>query len=144
MTNLFEKAFVHVLKEEPAVDTAAGMSDSDALETTLDKGSSPSDFDADAMAAQQHTVASGQMHQKMVTALKEWIDKLDAFSKFLNGTDPNSMQSRLKHGLPDTIFDKIRTAETKKIARVSMEITSLNEMLRGYLASSDNPAYLGK
>lgn len=145
MTNLFEKAFVHILKEQPEdVVPPSEMTDSDALEATLDKGSQPEDFDADAAAAQQHTAAASEMHLKMVDSLKQWISKLDEFSKFLNGTDPQSMQSRLQKGVKDSLFDKIRIAETKKISRVSMEISSLNEMLKGYLASSNDAKYLGR
>jgi hypothetical protein len=145
-SNLFEKAFVHVLREAPEpveTDPTAGVSDSDAMAQTLDKGTNPSDFDSDAGAAADHMQAATKMQIKMVASLKDWIFKLEEFSKFLNGTDENSVQSKLKNSIPDTLFDKIRIAETKKIARVSMEITSLNEMLKGYLASSNNSTYRG-
>ena len=72
-----------------------------------------------------------------------WITKLEGFSDFLNGVQPDSMQSKLKNCISDTLFDKIRVAETKKIARVSMEVTSLCEMLKGYLASASDAKYKG-
>ena len=67
--------------------------------------------------------------------------ELDTISKFLNGTGPESMQSRLNSAEPETLFDKISTAETKKIARVAVEISSLSEMLKGYLATANDPKY---
>lgn len=152
-SNLFKKAFVHVLHEapEPAPtpdptaggDPTAGVSDSDAMKQTLDNGTNPADFNADAGAAADHIEATTKMQASMVSSLQSWINQLEQFSKFLNGTDPNSVQSKLKNCIPDTLFDKIRVAETKKIARVSMEVTSLNEMLKGYLASEKDPKYKG-
>ena len=145
-SNLFEKAFVHVLREAPEPvrpDPTAEVSDSDALAQTLDSGTNPADFDADAGAASDHIEATTKMQAAMVTSLKTWISQLEQFSKFLNGTDANSMQSKLKNCVPDTLFDKIRVAETKKIARVAMEVSSLNEMFKGSLASSNSASFRG-
>lgn len=145
-SNIFEKAFVHVLREAPEPvqqDQASGLSDADAMAQTLDKGTNPSDFDGDAGAAADHMMATSKMQANMVESLRGWISQLEQFSKFLNGTDADSVQSKLKNSIPNTLFDKIRVAETKKIARVSMEITSLNEMLKGYLASSNSATYRG-
>lgn len=150
MVTSYEKAFKRVLKE------ADEMSDLDAMSKTLDtekSGVTPQDLDAqtptdgipssnqDDLAAHSYHMTS--MQKKMIGELTSWIKQLEEFSKFLNGTDATSMQSRLKDCAPDTLFDKIRIAETKKIARVSMEVVSLNEMLKGYLANSKDPKFLG-
>jgi hypothetical protein len=137
MSNLFQKAFVHVLREQPEI------SDPEAMAQTLDKGTNPQDFDVDAGAAADHMQAVTKMQAQMVSTLQSWITKLEEFSDSLNGTHPESMQSKLKNCVPDSLFDKIRVAETKKIARVSMEVTSLCEMLKGYLASSNDAKYKG-
>jgi hypothetical protein len=140
MTNIFQKAFVHVLREEPELPE---ISDSEAMQQSLDKGTNPQDFDVDGGAAADHIAATSKMQQQMVSALQMWIQSLEEFSNSLNGTGPDSMQSKLKNCVPDSLFDKIRVAETKKIARVSMEVSSLNEMLKGYLASSGDAKYKG-
>ena len=137
MSNLFQKAFVHVLREQPEV------SDANAMAQTLDKGTDPTDFNVDAGAAADHMQAVTKMQAQMVSSLEGWITKLEDFSDFLNGVQPESMQSKLKNCVPDTLYDKIRVAETKKIARVSMEVTSLCEMLKGYLASASDAKYKG-
>jgi hypothetical protein len=144
MSNLFKHAFKYVLTEAPdELDPDAGLSDSDAMASTLDKGTNPADFNVDAQAAADHMQATSKMQAQMVTSLQGWISKLEEMSDFLNGTGPDSVQSKLKNCVPDTLFDKIRVAETKKIARVSMELTSLNEMLKGYLASANDAKYRG-
>ena len=130
MSNLFRHAFKHVLREAPEDTNVAPseMTDAEAMSQSLDKGTNPSEFDVDAEAAANHMHATTQMQNQMIGSLKSWISELEKTADFLNGTGPNSVQSKLKNCVPDTLFDKIRVAETKKIARVSMEITSLNEM----------------
>jgi hypothetical protein len=81
------------------------------------------------------------IQKKMYDELKTWVVELDRLAEYLNGTGPESMQSRLNSAEPDTLFDKISTAETKKIARVSVEIASLSQMLKGYLATANDPKY---
>jgi hypothetical protein len=144
MSNLFQKAFVNVLHEAPEdIAQNPALSDSDAMASTLDKGTDPTEFNVDANAAADHMQATSKMQANMVASLQGWIGKLEEMANYLNGTGPESVQSKLKNCVPDTLFDKIRVAETKKIARVSMELTSLNEMLKGYLASASDPKYKG-
>jgi len=144
MSNLFKHAFQYALKEAPELPPLKDeLSDADAMKQTLDKGTNPDDFNVDAQAAANHMEATSKMQNQMVGSLTGWIAELEKVAEFLNGTGPDSVQSKLKNCVPDTLFDKIRVAETKKIARVSMEVTGLNEMLKGYLASSQDPKYRG-
>jgi hypothetical protein len=130
--------FKRVLTEQDDTE----ITDKDAMVQTLDKGTSPEDFDVDAPPANAETVPTmSAVQKKMYEQLKMWIVKIDEFSVFLNGTGPESVQSQLNSAEPDTLFDKISTAETKKIARVAVELTSLNEMLKGYLATANDPKY---
>ena len=76
----------------------------------------------------------------MFEELGSWILKMDEFSNYLNGTT-DSIQTSLNGAESDTIFDSISNAETKKIARVAMEVSSLSEILKGYLAGANDPKY---
>ena len=145
MSNLFKHAFRHVLHEAPEDANVPDqeVSDAEAMQQTLDKGTDAADFNVDANAAANHMEASNKMQSQMVGALQSWISELERMAEFLNGTGTESVQSKLKNCVPDTLFDKIRVAETKKIARVAMEVTSLNEMLKGYLASSGDAKFRG-
>jgi hypothetical protein len=118
------------------------ITDQDAMVQTLDKGTNPEDFDVDApVAGSQVAPTMSAIQKKMYDELKGVVTELDTFSNFLNGTGPESLQSRLNSAEPETLFDKISTAETKKIARVAVEISSLSEMLKGYLATANDPKY---
>ena len=84
---------------------------------------------------------AAQREMQMAQSLTEWVEKLDSIVDFLNGTDDNSIQMQLKHSVADTIFDKMRTSEAKKIARVAKEISALAETFKGYLATANDPKY---
>jgi len=136
--NRFKKLLVE--KDEELQDD---MTDQQAMASTLDKGTSPSDLDVKdvpAPGAQMQPTLSG-VQKQMYDELKSWTVKIDEFTKFLNSTDPSSVQSKLNSAESDTLFDKIATAETKKIARVAAELMSFNEQLKGYLASANDPKY---
>ena len=61
------------------------------------------------------------------------IGKMEEFTNWLNSEQGDSVQSQLHADSCDTLFDKIAGAETKKIARVAMELSALIENLKGYL-----------
>lgn len=117
------------------------LTDQDAMLQTLDKGTDPTMLDINVPPAEPGVPTMGAVQKKMYDELKSWVNELDKFAEYLNGTIPGSVQSRLNSAEPDTLFDKIATAETKKIARVSVEIASLSQMLKGYLASANDPKY---
>ncbi len=117
------------------------ITDQEAMVQTLDKGTDPAMLDVEAPIVEPGVPTMGAVQKKMYDELKTWVTELDRVAEYLNGTQPGSMQSRLNSAEPDTLFDKIATAETKKIARVSVEIASLSQMLKGYLASANDPKY---
>ena len=135
--SLYQTRFKTVLveKDEEITD------DQLAMQQTLDKGSQLSDFDANTPNTHFDTHSMGGVAKKMHGELARWIQELDKFSELLNGTGPNSIQTKLNAAEADTLFDKISIAETKKIARVAVEVSSLAEMMKGYLATANDPKY---
>ena len=117
------------------------ITDQEAMVQTMDKGTDPAMLDIDVPVTEPGTPTMGGIQKKMYNELKTWVVELDRVAEYLNGTNPSSMQSKLNSAEPDTLFDKIATAETKKIARVSVELASLSQMLKGYLASANDPKY---
>lgn len=149
MTNLFENIFYRNLVKEAANEPIVPQendndqtTDAEAMQATLDPGTDPTDLDV-----QQHTLVAAQASAaaaaKMVSEVQGWVTRLDEMIKFLNSTDPKSIQSQLASAAPKSLFDSIRVGESKKISRVSMDIASLSEMLKGYLAGATDPKYRG-
>lgn len=112
-----------------------------AMQQTLDKDTDISDFDANTPNVPPGEGSMNGIAKKMHSELAQWIQELDRFADLLNGTDQASIQSKLNSAEAETLFDKISTAETKKIARVAVEISSLSQMFKGYLATSNDPKY---
>lgn len=133
--SLYQKRFSKLIREQD--DENVEITDQEAMASTLDADTAPEDFDVDAPASGG---AISAQSKQMFEELNGWIQEMDRFSSYLNGTS-DSIQTKLNGAEPDTIFDSISNAETKKIARVAMELSSLSEILKGYLASANDPKY---
>jgi|TARA_R110000803_G_scaffold3675_3_gene12481 hypothetical protein len=135
MANKYYNRFTKVLREQ---DEDPALTDAEALDAEL------SDITSDELGADLPDDASGSplnnQQKQMYDELNSWITKMDEFASYLNGTD-DSIQTTLNSAEPDTIFDSISNSETKKIARVAMEVMSLSEILKGYLAGANDPKY---
>jgi hypothetical protein len=138
----FENRFFKVLSEADEFTP-----DEEAFTASLDDGTDPDEFNASApdindvddtaMAAAEASTA----HQaEMTRQLEGWVSEMDNFLHKLNGQD-GSIQSTLATSEADTIFDRMKQSEQRKITRVATELASLAESFRGYLSQTSNPAY---
>jgi hypothetical protein len=138
----FENRFFKVLNEQDK-EKAAMLS-------TLERDTDPGEFDinttpsADSAAAdltaQAAKIKSAQS-QAMAQELQGWVTECDRFLEFLNGTSGESIQTKLANAEPDTIFDRMKQSEQRKIARVATELAALTESFRGYISQTENPAF---
>lgn len=138
--NRFENRFFKVLREQDDMDR-------EAMEASLDQGTDPAAFDVTVEPAgdtggDDVAVAMAKRNVAMVNELKTWIASIEGFLEQLNGTE-DSIQTRLSKAEPDTLFDKMKQSEQRKIARVATEIASLNESFKGFLATSHNASLRG-
>ena len=136
--NDFGKRFFKVLREQDDMDR-------EAMEASLDQGTDPAAFDTAAPPnADASAVANAMAKQNaaMVSELKGWIDSIEIFLEKLNGTE-SSIQTVLAQADSDTLFDKMKQSEQRKIARVATELAALNESFKGFLATSTNASLRG-
>ena len=133
--SLYQKRFKKFLSEQDDENTE--LTDQEAMASTLEPETSPEDFDVDVPAGDDPVSTQSK---QMFEELSSWINEMDRLGDYLNGT-ANSIKTSLNSAEPDTIFDSISNAETKKIARVAMEVSSLSEILKGYLAGANDPKY---
>ena len=135
----YEKRFFTLLEQD---------AERKAMEDTLEKGTNPEDFDAetqpgndtDSLIMQAAKIKTAQS-QAMTSQLGSWVEECDRFLDFLNGTGTDSIQSILANAEPDTIFDRMKQSEQRKIARVATELAALTESFRGYISQSENPTF---
>ena len=140
----FENRFFKVLQEADEFDV-----DREAMEASLDDGTDAAEFDAQTPdpaeaddAVMRAARATSEVAEQMRQDLEGWVSEMDAFLHKLNGQD-NSIQSVLASAEADTIFDRMKQSEQRKITRVATELASLTESFRGYLAQTDNPQFRG-
>jgi hypothetical protein len=132
----FENRFFKVLSEQDE-DRAAMLS-------TLDKDTNPNDFDTDVNAVSDindpNSAVSRALSEReaaMVSQVREWVTNMEEFLENLNGTE-NSIQTALANAEADTLLDKMKQSEQRKIARVATELAALAESFKGFLAQSNN------
>lgn len=144
MSNLFKKAFLRTINEADALPapSPAAMSDADAMASTLDQGTSPSDYDVHA-GSREAALASAKSHAMMADKLNGWITRINEFIDFLNGQQEDSMQTQLARADDKSLFGAIKTAEAKKIGLVCKELAGFVQMLQAYSAGSNDPKYRG-
>ena len=126
--SFFGKHFVHVLEQDETIQ----ITDTEAMETQLDPGTEVTEYDVDAPALDGGEVTA-QSNAAQAQELVSIIGAMEEFTNYLNSEKSDSVQSLLHAASCDTLFNKIAGAETKKIARVAMELSSLIENLKGYL-----------
>ena len=138
----FENKFFKVLNEQDEEREAFEAS----LEDETDAGEFDVDVEVDETVVEDDpnvraAVAVEERNAAMRTTLKGWIDEIDGFLHYLNGEDPDSIQTTLANSEPDTIFDRMKASEQRKIARVATELAALNESFKGYIAQTGNAQF---
>jgi hypothetical protein len=138
----FENKFFKVLKEQDE--------EREAFEASLEDDTDVGEFDVDVEVDEtvveddpnvKAAVAVEERNAAMRATLKGWIDEIDGFLQYLNGEAPDSIQTLLANSEPDTIFDRMKASEQRKIARVATELAALNESFKGYIAQTGNAQF---
>lgn len=138
MANVYSKKFFRILSEDLDIDPEAEKA---ALGAALDDDTDPDAFQTDQTVQDVNASVEQAMseRERMMTAkLQGWINEMEQFRELLNGQNEQSIQHNLATAEPETILDKMKNAEQRKIARVATEIAALIESFKGYIAQSGN------
>ena len=139
----FERRFFKSLNEQAEEDRVA-------FEAELDDDTSAGDFDVNVDVDEtvveddpnvKAAVAVGERNAAMKAKLEGWVGEIEQFLEYLNGSTPDSIQTILATAEADTIFDRMKASEQRKIARVATELAALNESFKGYLAQTGNAQF---
>jgi hypothetical protein len=133
--NLFAKRFTHLLEADKTEQDLP--TEPEAMASELEPGTNPAALDANA-PPQGVDQVRGAHNAAQKKTLAGWIQEVEKFINFINGVDSSSVQSQLAAAGCDTLFEKISNSEKKRLARVAMELSSLNESLKGYLISGED------
>jgi hypothetical protein len=136
--NVYEAKFYKFLTEDLGLNPDL---EKNAMAQTLDDETDPSEFDvSQEVQSVDKSVeqAISAREQQMIKTISDWIGQMEKFRDFLNGPHNNSIQKALSNAESETILDKMRNAEQRKIARVATELAALIESFKGYLAQTGN------
>jgi 5'-deoxynucleotidase YfbR-like HD superfamily hydrolase len=139
MSSVYGRRFTRLLKED--LDNIDPKAEKGAMTGMLDDDTPPDAFQTDQPAQDLNAdvqKAISEREQQMISLLQGWISEMEQFRNYLNGPDDQSIQMHLANAEPETILDKMRNAEQRKIARVATELAALIESFKGYVAQSGN------
>ena len=139
----FEKRFLRSLNEQAEEERAAFEAE---LEDNTEAGDFDVDVEVDEVAVDEDpnvkaAQAVSERNAAMRTKLEGWVGEIEQFLEYLNGSSPDSIQTLLANAEPDTIFDRMKASEQRKIARVATELAALNESFKGYIAQTGNAQF---
>ena len=139
----FEKRFLKSLNEQAEEERAAFEAE---LEDNTEAGDFDVDVEVDEVAVDEDpnvkaAQAVSERNEAMRAKLEGWVGEIEQFLEYLNGSSPDSIQTLLANAEPDTIFDRMKASEQRKIARVATELAALNESFKGYIAQTGNAQF---
>ena len=145
----FERRFFKSLNKQKSLNEQV-EDERAAFEAELDDNTEAGDFDVDIevdeVAVEEDpnvkaAQAVNERNEAMRVKLEGWIGEIETFLEYLNGASPDSIQTLLSNAEPDTIFDRMKASEQRKIARVATELAALNESFKGYIAQAGNAQF---
>ena len=139
----FEKRFLKSLNEQAEEERAAFEAE---FEDTTEAGDFDVDVEVDEVTVEEDpnvkaAQAVSERNEAMRAKLEGWVGEIEQFLEYLNGSSPDSIQTLLANAEPDTIFDRMKASEQRKIARVATELAALNESFKGYIAQTGNAQF---
>jgi len=139
----FERRFFKSLNEQTEEEKVAFEAE---LDDDTDAGEFDVNVDVDETVVEDDpnvkaALAVSERNEAMRSTLEGWIGEIETFLEYLNGSSPDSIQTLLANAEPDTIFDRMKASEQRKIARVATELAALNESFKGYIAQTGNAQF---
>jgi len=135
---IYQKLFSNLLEKEEIENLSTPdltpEAEDQALQAELDAGTPPESFDTD---AGQVEVIRKESLAKQKQILADWVSEIERFLEYVNGVNARSIQGQLHNAGCDTLFEKIASSEHRRIIRIAVELSGLEEALKGYLIAGD-------
>lgn len=129
MTTKFHNKFLRILQEAPQLDIDPDL-ERDAAEMSLDDDVAMGDYDVDVepdpSAVDEIGDAMARQNEQMVSVVDKWTVNIDKFINYLNGDQPNSIQSVLGTANPESVLGNIKNQQVK-IGRIASDLAALKQ-----------------
>lgn len=129
MTTKFHNKFLRILQEAPQMDIDPDLERS-AAEMSLDDDVAMDDYDVDMevdpSAVDEIGDAIARQNEQMVGVVDKWNSNIDKFLGYLNGDQPNSIQSVLATANPESMLGNLKNQQVK-IGRIASDLAALQQ-----------------
>lgn len=129
--NVFQKKFFSMIQESPGDVPAPPVDDeSQAIADTMDTPEAAPALD---VPDNPEIALKRQQSGRTIQTLTTWINEVEDFIDYLNGTEEGSVNAQLNAADCDSILTDVQRSESKKISRLAQDLSSLGESLKQYL-----------
>jgi hypothetical protein len=129
MTTKFHNKFLRMLQEAPQLDIDPDL-ERGAAEMSLDDDVAMDDYDVDMevdpSAVDEIGDAMARQNEQMISVVDKWTGNIDKFINYLNGDQPNSIQSVLGTANPESVLGAIKNQQVK-IGRIASDLAALKQ-----------------
>jgi hypothetical protein len=118
-----------MLQEAPQLDIDPDL-ERGAAEMSLDDDVAMDDYDVDMevdpSAVDEIGDAMARQNEQMISVVDKWTGNIDKFINYLNGDQPNSIQSVLGTANPESVLGAIKNQQVK-IGRIASDLAALKQ-----------------
>lgn len=129
MANKFQAKFLKILQEAPELDINPDL-ERDAAEMSLDDDVSMDEYDVDVepdpSAVDEIGDAVARQNEQMASVVDKWSSNIEKFLGYINGDQPNSIQSVLATANPETVLGDLKNQQYK-IGRIAADLAALQQ-----------------
>ncbi|NDG52935.1 MAG: hypothetical protein EBY39_07915 [Flavobacteriia bacterium] len=131
--NLFQKKFFSIVNEQPELPAEEPIASADEEQAVADTMDDPAQAAELTIPDNPEIALKRQQSERTITTLTTWINEVENFIDYLNGTEEGSVNAQLNAADCDSILTDIQRSESKKISRLAQDLSSLGESLKQYL-----------
>ena len=131
--NLFQKKFFSIVNEQPELPAEEPSASADEEQAVADTMDDPAQAAELTIPDNPEIALKRQQSERTITTLTTWINEVENFIDYLNGTEEGSVNAQLNAADCDSILTDIQRSESKKISRLAQDLSSLGESLKQYL-----------
>lgn len=130
MTIYRNKFFKILVEDAPELPDMGEEDEKQAIDSTMDRPD----------ASKQLTIPDNpeialkrQQSERTIQTLSTWINEVENFIDYLNGTEDGSINFTLNSADCDSLLTDVQRSESKKISRLAQDLSALGESLKQYL-----------
>lgn len=130
MTIYRNKFFKILVEDAPELPDMGEEDEKQAIDSTMDR---PEASEQLTIPDNPEIALKRQQSVRTIQTLSTWINEVENFIDYLNGTEDGSINFTLNSADCDSLLTDVQRSESKKISRLAQDLSALGESLKQYL-----------